>query len=108
VRLREPACVILAGKPGSRRHSRTSFSENVVVAETSYQMLEVLPFCGREGAYPPSIKINVLTFMVKKVKGGFLGCLLLKKYAKKLESNLVVVAVLIIESKGFVLCVRWC
>ena len=26
------------GKRGSRRHSTTSFSENVVVAETSYQM----------------------------------------------------------------------
>ena len=35
--------VILAGKQyGSRRHSITSFSDNVVVAETSYEMLEVL------------------------------------------------------------------
>ena len=40
--------VILAGKRGSRRHSTTSFSENVEVAETSYQMLEVLSFCDRE------------------------------------------------------------
>ena len=31
--------VILAGKQGSRRHSTMSFSENVEVAETSYQML---------------------------------------------------------------------
>ena len=30
--------VILAGKRDSRRHSTTSFSENVVVAGTSYQM----------------------------------------------------------------------
>ena len=37
--------VILAGKRDSRRRSTTSFSENVVVAETSYQMLEVLSFC---------------------------------------------------------------
>ena len=29
--------VILAGKRDSRRHSTTSFSESVVVAETSYQ-----------------------------------------------------------------------
>ena len=29
---------ILAGKRGSRRHSTTSFSKNVVVAGTSYQM----------------------------------------------------------------------
>ena len=33
--------VILAGKRDSRRHSTTSFSENVVVAGTSYQILEV-------------------------------------------------------------------
>ena len=40
--------VILAGKRGSRRHSTRSFSENVEVAETSYQMLEVLSFCDRK------------------------------------------------------------
>ena len=40
--------VILAGKCGSRRQSTMSFSENVEVAETSYQMLEVLSFCDRE------------------------------------------------------------
>ena len=34
--------VILAGKHGSRRQSTTSFSENVVVAKTSDQMLEIL------------------------------------------------------------------
>ena len=42
--------VILAGKRCSRRHSTTSLSENVELAETSYQMLEVLSFCDREGA----------------------------------------------------------
>ena len=36
--------VILAGKRGSRHHSTKSFSKNVVVAETSYQMLEKLSF----------------------------------------------------------------
>ena len=34
--------VILAGKLGSRRQSTRSFSGSVVVAGTSYQMLEVL------------------------------------------------------------------
>ena len=58
--------VILAGKRGSRRHSTASFSESVVVAETSYQMLEVLPFCNLERAQPSSITITVLTFLVKK------------------------------------------
>ena len=39
---------MLAEKRGSRRHSTTSFSENVEVAKTSYQMLEVLSFYDRE------------------------------------------------------------
>ena len=38
----------------------------VVVAETSYQMLEILSFSDRERALPPSTEISVLTFMVKK------------------------------------------
>ena len=45
---REPCSVILAGKRGSRRPSTTSFSEIVVVTETSYQMLDVLAFCNRD------------------------------------------------------------
>ena len=39
---------------------------SVVVAGTSYQMLEVLAFCNLERAEPPSITIRVLTFLVKK------------------------------------------
>ena len=39
VLLREPRH--FGGKRDSRRHSTTSFSENVVVAGTSYQILEV-------------------------------------------------------------------
>ena len=38
------------------------------VAGASYQMLEVLAFCNRERAQPPSITITVLTFLVKKVQ----------------------------------------
>ena len=41
--------LILAGKPDSHRHRTTSLSVNVVVAGTSYQMLEVYHFAmGRE------------------------------------------------------------
>ena len=43
--------VILAGKCDSHRHSSTSFSENVVVAKTSYQMLQILSFIDRERAF---------------------------------------------------------
>ena len=52
--------VILAGKRDSRRRTTTGFSENVVVMETRYQMLEVLSFCKHQ------IKTTVLTFRVKK------------------------------------------
>ena len=47
--------VILAGKRYSCRHSTTSLTENVVMAETSHQMLEVLSFCDWERAEPPVI-----------------------------------------------------
>ena len=38
-------CVVLAGKRDSRCQSTTSFSVNVLVTETGYQVLEVLWFC---------------------------------------------------------------
>ena len=31
------------------------------MAETSYKVLEVLSFCGRDMAYVPSVKMTVLT-----------------------------------------------
>ena len=62
--------VSLAEKRDSCRHSTTGFSENVVVAETSYQVLEALSLCDRERVLPSSIKLTVLTFLVKKKKNG--------------------------------------
>ena len=41
--------VILEGKRDSRRHSPTSFAENVVVTKTSYQMLEAKFYYFRSG-----------------------------------------------------------
>ena len=40
------------------------------MAGTSYQMFEILAFCNRERAQPPSIMITVLTFLVKKNYNG--------------------------------------
>ena len=57
---------ILAGKRDSRHYSTTCFIENVQVEESSYQMLEVLTFCDREGTQTPSIKITALTLQWKK------------------------------------------
>ena len=46
----------------------TSFSENVVVAKTSCQILEILRFSDRERALSPSKEVSVLTFVMKKVQ----------------------------------------
>ena len=46
--------------------STTSFSENVVMAKKSYQMLGILSFSERERASPPSTEISALTLVVKK------------------------------------------
>ena len=40
--------IILAGKCDSSHHSTMNFSENVVVAKTSYQMLEIWSYSDRE------------------------------------------------------------
>ena len=42
------------------------FSESVVVAGTSYQMLEILAFYTRERCFPPSITMTMLIVLVKK------------------------------------------
>ena len=75
--------VILAGKRGSRRHSTMSFSENVVLAKTSYQILEVLSFCNRERAKPSPIKTTALIFEVENIKMKLSGLNIFRQYAKK-------------------------
>ena len=66
------------------------------MAGTSYEMLEVLAFCNWERAQPPSITITVLTFLVKK---RISGCLFFDNTRKNFRSNLVLVVVLVLESK---------
>ena len=78
--------VILVGKCDSHRLSSTSFSENVLVAITSYQMLGILSFSDRERS--PSTEIRVLTFVVKKVQGSFSGCLFLESRQENLMIHL--------------------
>jgi len=56
----------LAGKRRSSCHSTTGFGDNVVVAETRYQMSQVLSFSNRERAY------NVTSFN-KNDRGNFSG-----------------------------------
>ena len=85
------ASVILAGKRDSLRHSTTSFSENVVVAGTSYQILEVWSFCDREGAKRSPMKITALIFQVKIVQWSFPGWTFSDKTRKNFKLNLVLV-----------------
>ena len=56
----------MAEKRDSRRRSTAGFGQNVGVEETSHQMFEVLSLYVRKRAYPPTIKITMLTFHVKK------------------------------------------
>ena len=58
----------LAGKLDSGRHSTTSFSENVVMAGTSYQMYEVLKFYNISGEGLTSLSINNRTNFFGKKK----------------------------------------
>ena len=78
--------VILAGNVVAVVSCTASFSENVVVAQTSYQMLGILSFSDRERASPPSTEISVLT-----------GVYILKNRLEKL--NVVLVVVLASSSK---------
>ena len=64
--------VILARVTGHRPSSK-SFSENVVVAKTRYQMLGILSFSDRERALFPSTGKRKLTVVVKKIAMMFFG-----------------------------------
>ena len=64
--------VILAGV-SSHRHSSKSFSENVVVAKTRYQMLGILSFSDRKRVLFPSTGKSELTVEVKIIAMMFSG-----------------------------------
>ena len=85
----------MAGKRDSHRHSRshstTSFSDSVVVAGTSYQILEVSTFCNRESAKPSPKTINCTHFSVEKL---FNEAFRVKYLSSIREKTLVLVVVL--------------
>ena len=83
------ASIILAGKRDGRSHSTRSFGENVVVAETRCQMLEVLWFCDREMAQPPSLTTTVLIFLVKNSTMKLSGVYILENTRQNIKLNLV-------------------
>ena len=62
-----------------------SFSENVVVAKTSYLKLGISSFSDRERALkPPSTEISELTLVVKKYNEAFRG-VCFREQARKLK-----------------------
>ena len=86
---------------GSARLEAASFwRENVVAAGTSYQMLEVVAFYNRKRAQSPYD--NSANFSgEKKYNEEFRGIYFLTIREKNFKSNLVLVVVLVFESKGF-------
>ena len=92
--------IILAGKCGSRRQPTTSFSEHVVVAKTSYQMLQIFSFSDLERAQPPSMEISVLTLVVKNSTKKISGVSILENRRENVKLNAVLVVVLVFESKA--------
>ena len=75
-------------KFGSRRRSTTSFVE---VAKTSYRLLGILSFSGRERALPPSKGISVPTSTMKLLgwAGGGRGGLFLENGRENIKLNVV-------------------
>ena len=91
----------------SRRHSTSSFSENVVVVETTYQILEVVFLHLRLGDGLTSfIENNSANFSgeisASKLSGMSIQCFFsfFEYPRKRKKSNLAVVVVLDHESKG--------
>ena len=76
--------VILAGKCGSHGHSTTSFSENMVVAKTSCQILGILSFCDRERAFSLNGNKRTIIFVKKKSTVMLSGVSIFREQARKL------------------------
>ena len=79
--------------------STTSFSENVVMAKVSYQMLGILSLSDRKRASPPSTEISVLTLVLKKSTKKIFGVYNLKNRRENLKLNVVLAVVLASSSK---------
>ena len=99
------ASVIFGGWGGgghdSRRHSTTSFSKNVMVAETSLQMLQVLAFAIGKGLNLFPNKYNSANFSgEKRYNEACRDVYFLRIREKNVKSNLVLVVVLVFESTG--------
>ena len=62
----------------------------------------------REKAYPPSTKITVLTFPVKKVKWGFSGCIaIFLEYSKETLSQILIVFLALESIKWSLFLLIW-
>ena len=73
----------MAGKRDSRRHSTTSFSKNVVVAKTSYEMLDYQDYFAIETWFNLFQKDNSVNFSREKKYDEAFGMSFFKNTRKK-------------------------
>ena len=78
----------------------TSFSKNVVIAKTSYQMLEILLYSDQERAFT-SVDGNKRTnFCGEKSTVKLSGVFILENRRENLKLHVFLVVVLVLESKA--------
>ena len=75
-----------------------SFSENVLLAKTSCQILEVLSFCNRERAKHSPLKITAPIFQVENSTMKLSGLNIFRQFAKKPLSKISLLVV-VLKSK---------
>ena len=72
----------------------------VILAETSYQIFEVKSFCNRERAKPSPIKITALIFQVKNSTVKLSGLNIFDNTRQNFKITLVLGVVLVLKSKA--------
>ena len=72
----------------------------VILAETSYQIFEVKSFCNRERAKPSPIKITALIFQVKNSTVKLSGLNIFDNTRQNFKITLVLGVVLFLKSKA--------
>ena len=94
----------MAGKYDSHRHSATSFSENVVLVDTSYEVSQVLfsfLFLLGDGLTSFNLDKSANFFGVKMYNEAIRDVYYLRIREKKnCKLNLLLLVVLVLESKG--------
>ena len=78
----------------------TSFSKNVVIAKTSYQMLEILLYSDQERAFTSVDGNKRANFGGEKSTAKLSGVFILENRRENLKLNVFLAVVLVLESKA--------